>query len=221
MIVARRIFLIITLAVIVVALQSRVPAVADTRQAGREFSLVGLVLGMNLTEFKTAYPATQITVHQVARYCFGRRALLNQLNWASAVRSEGDASVQVTFHQIDNRFQITSLVRREALDVHTFDWRVVRDLRDRLTSLHGPYTRLLARRKMEPAGRIVGFEWSRPEAQNLSVVVHEDHADISGHIIVTTRLTSTLPGMRTARTITAHNREVIETFRQQCQLANR
>ncbi len=217
MVLTRQILLIVTLALIVLAQQSRMPVAAEARQASRGFLVGGLALGMDLAEFKMAFPAAQITIHEAARYCYGRRLVLDQLSWASADSQRGDVSVRVTLHQINNRFHLTSLVRTETIDPHEAD---LRDLRDRMMRQHGPYTRLLARRKMEPAGRIVGFEWSRSDEQNLSVVVHEDHAENIGRIIVTTRLTSALPGMRTARTMAAHNRVVIETFRQQCRMAN-
>ena len=217
MVATREILLGVTLGLIVLAQQSRMPAGAEARQAGLGFSVDGLALGMDLADFKTAYPAAPITVHEAIRFCYGRSVALDQLSWASADSQRGNVSVHVTLHQINKQFQLTSLVRTETIEPHEAD---LRDLRDRMMRQHGPYTRLLARRKMEPAGRIVGFEWSRPDEQNLSVVVHEDYTDNGGRIIVTTRLTSALPGMRTARSIAAHNRAVIETFRQQCRMAN-
>lgn len=49
-----------------------------------------------------------------------------------------------------------------------------RRLLDRLIAQYGPYERILYRRKMEPAGRITGFEWRRPDLTTLRVILRND-----------------------------------------------
>ena len=125
-----------------------------------------------------------------------------------------------TYHkpsiQIGQQFRLTELKRVETVDPQEVEWR---GLRDWVVQQYGPYSRLLLRRKMEPAGRIVGFEWSYGDEHYLSVVVQEDHHGSSGLGFITTRLTADLPGLRTAHSLAVRNRAAIEIFRQDCRMA--
>ncbi len=44
-----------------------------------------------------------------------------------------------------------------------------------LTEKYGPYNQILYRRKMEPAGRIIGFEWRNTEGATLRVELRNDY----------------------------------------------
>lgn len=211
----RPIYLILTLALTFTTAAHAPPAVAGPSHADPDFSVNGLVLGMRLKEFKKAFPTMATTVHESVRFCHGRRLVLDQLSWVSSTATHGATSISITFHQIDKQLRLTSLARTEPATQRDLEWH---GLRERLVRRHGPYHRLLTRRKMEPAGRIVGFEWSPANDHIFSVVLHEDHAENSGHILITTRMTSILPNMRPALAITARNRQAIGAFHRRCQL---
>ena len=63
-----------------------------------------------------------------------------------------------------------------AVDASKFD---IRKLLDTLSMRYGAYDRILHRRKMEPAGRIVGFEWRSADGATLRVVLRNDHRNNS------------------------------------------
>lgn len=49
-----------------------------------------------------------------------------------------------------------------------------RRLLEHFVSRYGPYDRILYRRKMEPAGRIIGFEWKILDKSSLRVILRKD-----------------------------------------------
>ena len=50
----------------------------------------------------------------------------------------------------------------------------IRTLIERFSARYGAYDRILRRRKMEPAGRIVGFEWQRVDGATFRVVLRHE-----------------------------------------------
>ena len=83
MVITLRMFLIVALAMIVEALPGHISEEAKAGQDNHYISVDGLTLGMSLADYKKAYPAAQVTIHEAARYCFGRRVVLGGLNWVS------------------------------------------------------------------------------------------------------------------------------------------
>jgi hypothetical protein len=216
MVIASRIILTVALLSALPALPDSAPAAAKSRATANGFSVGEMRLGMGLAEFERATPVVRITRHEGGRFCYGRRIVLDELGWASAVGTTGDVSIRATFRKIDGRLRLTSLLRIEAFD---FQVRDLTYLQNRLQRRYGPFSRLLVRRKMEPAGRIIGFEWLRPTEARLSVVVREDHGANSGQILLETLLTGSLPGMRMARALALQNQTAIEAFHRQCRMA--
>lgn len=217
MVIAGRVFAAVALAITLQSLQSDVSAEEKATLPYVGYAVSGLTLGMDVTEFRAAYPAAKITINEAVRFCYGRRVVLDQFNWATAVSSRGEVSIRVTFGPFKQQLRLTKVERTEAIDFHMSDFP---DLRENLVARYGPYTHLLTRRKMEPGGRIVGFEWADRDREHLTIIVHDDQGTNSGQIFIETRLTRSQTGTPAAHLGEARSMAANEAFREQCPEAN-
>lgn len=73
------------------------------------------------------------------------------------------------------------------------------ELLDRLSAQYGPHDRILYRRKMEPAARIVGFEWYDASGATLRIVLRNGHANSNDGIRMSILALSTARAQRPKR----------------------
>ena len=130
-----------------------------------------------------------------------------------AVVRQGDATVHIAFDYKVFGQGISTIERDEAIE---FDPSQYASLRDGLVRRYGPFTGIKYSQKMDPAGLVVGFEWTQQGVAYLSVTVYRDPASESDTIRRTTFLTRSLPGMKNRRIEAAHYRDAVRTFREEC-----
>lgn len=182
-------------------------------EAARPYEIAGIQLGMSIAAVQTRYPRAVRHDHEARRYCFGRAVRLAGLSRPTLLVRREEAWLEIGFSPAALGHRVTSMRYTRIVDTDRFD---MAELRDRLVGELGPYRRRLVRRKMEPAGRLIGFEWRRPQTAVFSAILHSDHADNSGHTLLTLRAANDLLGMVQAARESRIVRSTIQAFRSDC-----
>jgi len=211
----RNIDLTLTLLVCAVALVIDAGA-AKSQRSGFEMS--GLRLGMSLDVFRRDRPTAKIVRKVPVRYCFGTPVAMHTLTRFEAIVETGGSELEINFGRGTGRDRITSIRWKT---IATEDPSRIAHVRDRLMRRYGPPDRTLVPHKMEPAGLIVGFEWSRPPDAFLRVTLRRDHERDPDRVYLTMYLTDTLPGPPTVRRVSRRYRETLAAFYKKCWVRGR
>lgn len=177
------------------------------------FDLDGLTLSMAIDDFRQLYPGAEVTEKTAARYCYGKKILIESLTRLGAVIRRGDATIHVAFDHKRFGQGVSTIKLDERIE---FDSSRFSLLRERLVRHFGPYTGVKVPGKMDPAGLVVGFEWVQKGTAYMSVAIHRDPASESGAFRQTTFLTRALPGMAGHSMAAAYYRDTVRNFRENC-----
>lgn len=136
------------------------------------FAVAGVELGMGFERVRDIYPASEI--EEQAANCYRYGVAIKDASMARRVLLQRtDTGVLVmTFASPRRGGRLTRIHYDHRVDPATFNFRA---LLTRLTARYGSHDQVLHRRKMEPAGRIIGFEWHGPAGARLRVVLRNDH----------------------------------------------
>ncbi|MDH3666052.1 MAG: hypothetical protein OEN23_03890 [Paracoccaceae bacterium] len=140
----------------------------------RDFTIAGLTLG---TDFKAAlviYPDAQLEYAAPNCYRFGQAIKLPQQTPRILRGKALSGALRMHFDPPVDGGRLSRIEFDRPVDPQTFDIQAVVD---RLERQYGSYDRQLLRRKMEPAGRVVGFEWHQEGRATLRVELREDHSE--------------------------------------------
>ncbi len=130
-----------------------------------------ITLGMDIDSALKIYPSATIEV--MTSGCYGSgKALGDGATTRRILRFRDEVSqLELDFAPFRNGGRLVRIDYNRRVDLATIDLPI---LLEQFTRRYGPHDRILYRRKMEPAGRIVGFEWQTGDNGNLRLVLRED-----------------------------------------------
>ena len=192
----------------------------------RPLRSAGLFPGMRLHAFRMVYGNATITRTTPIRYCYGQPIALKKVSRIDAIVPLGRTTINVGFERIGDDYQISTVKLQE--EIYPRPGRILEPLieqiskiRDELFKKFGPADRILRRRKMEPAGLIVGFQWNVPRVASLTAKIHRDHHRDPDRIYLTTHLTSSVRDPWRAQSARRGNRRTINAFHEWCRKRGR
>lgn len=152
---------------------ANVVAANDTNSTSHNsFVICNVALGMPLEQVLKIYPVSIVEQEASNRNQNGQVTSLPELT-PRVLRYKGDADeLTMSFEPSATGGWLSRIKYEHALDPSNLN---VRSLIDGLISEYGPYDRVLYRRKMEPAGRIVGFDWYSGDGATLRIVLRNNH----------------------------------------------
>ena len=156
----------------------------------QHFSVAGISLGIDHASVLKMYPNAETEGVAASCYKHGKaieRPVLTKTTLSQRL-DKGRLLVEIEPALQGGRVS-------KILYEHTFDaWEVeISKMLDHLTARFGPFDRKLYRRKMEPAGRIIGFEWRHNDGSSLRVVWRRDHANGNLNTVVSYLAQSAFP----------------------------
>lgn len=155
------------------------PAVAGPAESGDQrsqdgFAVVGVTLGMGIEHVLKIYPAAKIEREAANCYSYGRAISVPELTRRVLRYNDDEGDLTMNFEPPHAGGRLSRIHYDRSVNPATFD---IGELIGRLSTRYGAYDRILHRRKMEPAGRIVGFEWRSADGTTLRVVLRNDYRD--------------------------------------------
>ncbi len=142
-------------------------------RAPGDFEIKGVALGMDLKRVLEIYPEARISRTEADCYRFGQPIRVPELT-SHIVRVKRQSGDLVMHFDSSSRGGGLSRIRLDQpVDPLTFKIDAVVE---RLTTHYGAYDRVLLRRKMEPAGRDIGFEWRRENRATLRIELRNDYS---------------------------------------------
>ncbi len=152
-------------------------AIAPAANASDHISQNGFVvsdvaLGMRLEQVLKIYPTSVVERKVANRYRCGQRINLPELTRRVLRYKDDEGELTMSFEPPVSGGGLSRIHYEHSIDQSNLDTRTVID---GLISQYGPYDRVLYRRKMEPAGRIVGFDWYSSNGATLRVVLRDNH----------------------------------------------
>jgi len=173
------------------------------KQNQRSFVVAKVVLGMNLENVLNIYPTAIIEKQEINCYSYGRAIRVPALTRQTLrIRNEEDI-LTLDFEPSGIGGRLYRVHYDRAIDLTE---NGVVELVDRFAKQHGRYDRILHRRKMEPAGRIVGFEWQNVTGDTLRIELRQEYNDGKAQMRLSTlvksfsSVTRTAPGACSFRT---------------------
>lgn len=152
------------------------PVTADGADTGnghmpRPFKVEKAALGMTIGRVLEIYPDAEITLAEPSCFHLGNPIRVPQLTSRIVRRKSEVGEMVMRFDPPIRGGRLSRILLDRPVDRSTFDIDAVVT---RLSGAYGVYDRILFRRKMEPAGRIVGFEWRKGSGATLRVELRND-----------------------------------------------
>ena len=147
---------------------------ANNARSQRDFAIAHVALGIRFEEVLTVYPNAQ--PERAAPNChrFGQPIWLPERTPRVVRHNIRSENLALHFDAPAEGGKLNRIEYDRPVDPTTFN---IRTFIDRLKSRYGPYDWQLLRRKMEPAGRVIGFEWRQLGRATLRVELREDHSE--------------------------------------------
>ena len=162
---------------------ANVAAATDTNPIGLNgFVVSGVALGMQFEQVLKIYPTSVVENRVTKCYSKGRPISLPELTRRIVRYKDDEGELTMSFEPPFVGGRLSRIDYDRALISSKFD---TRNLLDELVAQYGSPDRILHRRKMEPAGRIVGFEWHNTNAATLRVVLRNNHHNASDNLQLT------------------------------------
>ncbi len=178
----------------------------------KPLQIAGTFPGMHLQAFRMLHGNATIIRTPAVRYCYGRPVVLKEHERLAAVVPRGDTTLKVKFEREGSDYRISTINLQKKISPRPE--RIV-EIRDRLLRKFGPVDRVLRRRKMEPAGLIVGFQWEVPGVALLTARFHRDHGEDPERFYLTRTLARPAAASRRSSTTLRH-RNAVRAFRDRC-----
>ena len=137
----------------------------------RRFTIAGLALGMDAKSVLQVLPGAEAA--DVVAYCYsyGRAVVMPALTRRTMRHRDGAGALSLSFASAGSGGRLSRIRYDRPGDASAAG---IRELLAALSARYGPPDRILYRRKMEPAGRIVGYEWRGHDGAVLRVVLRRD-----------------------------------------------
>ncbi|MGH1478832.1 MAG: hypothetical protein ACRBM6_08945 [Geminicoccales bacterium] len=136
-----------------------------------EFSAAEVALGMDIEQVLKIYPDAKIERPVANCYSYGRAISIPALTRHILRHHDNNGNLTLGFAPAQAGGKLDRIHYDRPVSLSPAE---IRTLIERLSVRYGPYDRILRRRKMEPAGRIVGFEWQRVDGATMRVVLRHD-----------------------------------------------
>lgn len=141
------------------------------------FSVAGVALGTDFDSAFKIHPTASVQREVASCYNFGQAIILRA---HQTLRIQESSSVlTLDFEPSGAASRLYRIHYDRIIDRSADDVRV---LLDGLSARYGPHSRKLYRRKMEPAGRIVGFEWQQHDGATLRAELRREYRNGSDDI---------------------------------------
>jgi len=141
------------------------------------FAVAGVALGMDFESVLNIYPTATIDGKVANCYSYGR-AVGMPMHTRKTLRHRHKTDIlALSFEPPSVGGRLDRIHYDRAIDLTTGS---VRKLLDGFSAHYGRYDRILHRRKMEPAGRIVGFEWQSADGATLRFELRHDYSHSTG-----------------------------------------
>jgi hypothetical protein len=176
-------------------------------------NLAGAYPGMTLHAFRMLHGNATITRMTAVRYCYGHPIASKEPTRQSALVTLERTTLTVNFGKHGASFRAAAIELREEISPQP---ERIRRIRDRLIRKFGPIDEVLHRRKMEPAGLIVGFRWKAPDGSVLTAKVHRDHSDDLERFYLTSTLANPTAENHPSHRADKRNRNTLRAFRDRC-----
>lgn len=157
-----------------------------------EFGIARVALGMDIEQVLQIYPAAKIERPAANCYSYGQAISIPALTRRILRHDDSKGSLTLDFAPPSAGGKLDRIHYDRPANLSPAE---IRTLIERLSARYGPYDRILRRRKMEPAGRIVGFEWQRVDGAIFRVVLRHDfgHGGDSMRLSVVAKSTMPVP----------------------------
>ncbi len=139
--------------------------------ANENYAVADVTLGMDIDRVLKIYPSAQTDARVPNCYRYGKAVWDTSVAGPILRHRDEVSELTLGFTSSRNHNRLIRIVYDRRVDPAKFDFRA---LLGKLTKQYGPYDRILHRRKMEPAGRVIGYLWQSPGYASLRVVLHED-----------------------------------------------
>lgn len=176
-------------------------------------NLAGAYPGMTLLAFRMRHGTATITRMTAVRYCYGHPIASKEPTRQSALVTLERTTLTVNFGKHGAGYRAAAIELREEISPHP---ERIRRIRDGLIRKFGPIDEVLHRRKMEPAGLIVGFRWKAPDGSVLTAKIHRDHADDPERFYLTSTLANPTAENHRSHHTAKRGRNALRAFRDRC-----
>ena len=133
-----------------------------------EFGVAGVSLGMEIEQVLKIYPAAKIERPPANCYSYGQAISIPTLTRRILRHHDSNGNLTLDFAPPSAGGKLSRVHYDRPVKLSPTE---IRTLIERFSAHYGAYDRILRRRKMEPAGRIVGFEWQRVDGATLRVTL--------------------------------------------------
>ena len=138
------------------------------------FAIAKVELGMNFDSVFKVHPTGSVQREVANCYSFGRAIILPSRTRQTVRVQENYSVLTLDFEPSGKGGRLHRIHYDRIIEPATVD---VRRLLDDLATRYGPHSRILYKRKMEPAGRIIGFEWQQHDGATLRVELRREYSN--------------------------------------------
>lgn len=148
-------------------------------RASDAFAVEGVALRMKLERVLKIYPTAKINPEVANCHRNGRAMKIPELSRHVIRHTVKQGDLTMDFEPAYAGSRLSRIYYDRPVDVSKFD---LRGLLNRLLMQYGAYDQVLHRRKMEPAGRIIAYEWRSIDGASLRVALRNDYRANSSHL---------------------------------------
>ena len=132
------------------------------------FAIGGIALGMDFESVLKIFPTATAERAVANCYDYGRAVSVPARTRRTLLHRDNAGTLTLSFEPPNAGGRLSRIHLDRPVYPSTGG---IQKLLDRLLARYGPYDQILHRRKMEPAGRIVGFEWYNVDGATLRAVL--------------------------------------------------
>jgi len=169
--------LVITILLLLCLALSRQVASREEHGSDRSqssFTIASVTLGMDFDSAFKIYPTASVQREVANCYNFGRAIILPARTHHTLRIQENSDVLTLDFEPSGAGSRLHRILYDRVIERSTVD---VQLLLDGLSTRYGPHARTLYRRKMEPAGRIIGFEWQQHDGTTLRAELRREYSN--------------------------------------------
>ncbi len=148
-------------------------------RVSNDFVVEGVALRMKFERVLKIYPTAKINPEVANCHRNGRAMKVPELTRRVIRHTVDRGDLTMEFEPAFAGNWLSRIYYDRPIDVSKFD---LRELLNRLLMQYGPYDQVLHRRKMEPAGRIIAYEWRGIDGATLRVALRNDYRANSSHL---------------------------------------
>lgn len=141
-------------------------------RASNAFAVEDVALGMKTERVLQIYPTAKINPEVANCHRNGRAINVPEMTKRVIRHTVEKGDLTMRFDPPYAGGRLSRIYFDRSVELSSFDFR---ELLNRLIARYGGYERVLHRRKMEPAGRLAGYEWRGADGATLRVELRNDY----------------------------------------------